>query len=202
MSLGLAPRDQSLLAAPTGAYDIYEHKCVSLMMLRAFIALASIATVGWLSLSAIIWSDGNAHRWLYTSTAIQQEDHSELVAVLTELLGLLDTLVAIEPDAILYPPDNGLHSLRVINVTAASAAGYSPQAIRLMHSLPYLYDGEFQLGHSTHFVNYAGMDEMDFTEERIMVYDEDNIMPPSAVQLTRGESIYGLYRIYDTDRSE
>lgn len=165
-----------------------------------FVASAATAV---LLVSATTWSGSHLYHLLCTSTATQQEEHGELVTVLTELLNLLDALAAIDPNRISYPlPNTGLHPPGWINVTAASAADYSPQAIRLMHSLPYLYDGEFQLGHSTHFVDYSGMDEIGFTEERIMLYDDDNMMPPSAVQLTRGESIYGLYSIYDTDKSK
>jgi hypothetical protein len=134
----------------------------------------------------------------------RRDDHSELVEVLTELLGLLDLLAAIEPKSLLYPqPDTGKHAPGTINATAASIAGYSAQAITLMSLLPYLQDYDFQIGHSTHMVDYAYYTEDGFTEERI-VYGEDGeeFMHPSAVQLTSGESIYGLRRIYDVDQSK
>jgi hypothetical protein len=132
------------------------------------------------------------------------DDHSELVEVLTELLGLLEDLVAIEPNALLYPqPDTGLHVPGTINATAASVAGYSTQAITLMSSLPYLQHGDFQVGPSTHMVAYADQDEGSFEEERIMYVESgEEFMSPSAVQLTSGESIYGLWRIYNTDKSK
>ncbi|GAB7322535.1 hypothetical protein MBLNU13_g03458t2 [Cladosporium sp. NU13] len=132
----------------------------------------------------------------------RRDDHSELVEVLTELLGLLDDLVAIEPNTLLYPqPDTGLHVPGTINATAASVAGYSTQAITLMSSLPYLQHSEFQIGPSTHMVTYANQDEGGFEEERIMYVESgEELMSSSAVQLTSGESIYGLWRIYDTDK--
>jgi hypothetical protein len=134
----------------------------------------------------------------------RRDDHSELVEVLTELLGLLDLLAAIEPKSLLYPqPDTGKHAPGTINATAASVAGYSAQAVTLLSSLPYLQNYEFQIGHSTHMVDYAYSTEDGFMEQRI-VYGEDGeeFMHPSAVQVTSGESIYGLRRIYDVDQSK
>jgi hypothetical protein len=134
----------------------------------------------------------------------RRDDHSELVEALTELLDLLDDLVAIEPESLLYPePDTGVHALGIINATAARMAGYSAQATTLISSLPYLQHSDFQVGPSTHMVAYANQDEGGFDGERIMYVESgEEYMSPSAVQLTSGESIYGLWRIYDTDRSK
>lgn len=61
---------------------------------------------------------------------------------------------------------------------------------------------EIEIGHDTHMIGYDGMDEDGFREERIMLYDDDNLMSPSAVQITRGQSLYGVYHIYDTEKSK
>lgn len=124
--------------------------------------------------------------------------------MLTELLGLLDALVAIEPNGLLYPDlDTGVHTPGKINATAATIAGYSTQAITLMSSLPYLQDHEFQGGPSTHMVAYAYQDEGGFEDERIMYVESGKeYMSPSAVQLTSGENMYGLWRFYDTNQSK
>jgi len=142
-------------------------------MLRTwFIVVSAIATVC-LLLTAISRQANYSYRRLYVTITTRRDDHSELVEVLTELLGLLDNLVAIEPGSLLYPqPDTGVHAPRTINTTAASIAGYSDQAITLMSLLPYLQDYEFQIGPSTHMVDYAYYNEGGFSEERI-VYGED-----------------------------
>lgn len=173
-------------------------------MLRTWLlGVTAIATVC-LLLTAVGRQTNYSYRRLYKSMTTQRDDHSELVGVLTELLGLLDDLVAIEPNTLLYPqPNTGLHVPGTINATAASVAGYSTQAITLMSSLPYLQHGDFQIGPSTHMVAYANEDEGGFEEERIMYVESgEELMHPSAVQLTSGESIYGLWRIYDTDKSK
>lgn len=173
-------------------------------MLRTWFIVASAVTTICLLLTAVSRQTNYGYHRLYKSMTTRRDDHSELVEVLTELLGLLDALVAIEPDSLLYPqPDTGVHAPGTINTTAASIAGYSAQAITLMSSLPYLQDYEFQIGHSTHMVDYAYYTEDGFTEERI-VYGEDGeeFTHPSAVRLTSGESIYGLWRIYDADESK
>lgn len=173
-------------------------------MLRTwFIAASTIATV-WLLLTAVSRQTTYGYHRLYKSMTTRRDDHSELVGVLTELLGLLDALVAIEPDSILYPQSGtGVHAPGTINATAASTAGYSAQAITLMSLLPYLQNHDFEVGPSTHMVAYANQDEGGFEEERIMYVESgEEYMPPSAVQLTSGESIYGLWRVYDTKKSK
>jgi hypothetical protein len=173
-------------------------------MLRTWLIVASVVATVCLLLTAIGRQTNYGYHRLYKSMTTRKDDHSELVEVLTELLVLLDMLVAIEPRTLLYPqPDTGVHVPGTINTTAASIAGYSTQAITLMSSLPYLQDYDFQIGHSTHLVDYAYYTEDGFTDQRI-VYGEDGeeFMHPSAVQLTSGESIYGLRRIYDVDKSK
>ena len=174
-------------------------------MLRPWLLVISAIATVCLLLTAVSRQNNYSYHRLYKSMATRgDDDHSELVVVLTELLVLLDDLVAIEPNTLLYPqPDTGLHVPGAINATAASVAGYSTQAITLISSLPYLQDSDFQIGPSTHMVAYANQDEGGFEEERIMYVESgEELMHPSAVQLTSGESIYGLWRIYDTDKSK
>lgn len=58
---------------------------------------------------------------------------------LAELFTLLDALATIEPGSVSLPlPDTGRHATGAINTTAAIAAGYSAEAVKLMCSLPYL----------------------------------------------------------------
>jgi len=173
-------------------------------MLRTWlIALSALATVC-LLLTAVSRQTNYGYHRLYISITTRRDDHSELVSVLTELLGLLDALVVVETESLLYPePDTGLHAPGTINATAARMAGYSAQAITLFSSLPYLQHSYFEVGPSTHMVAYAEQDEGGFEEERIMyVASGEEYMAPSAVQLTSGESIYGLWRIYDTYQSK
>ena len=173
-------------------------------MLRTWLLVVSaIATAG-LLITAVSRQTNHSYHRLYKSMTTRRDIHSELVEVLTELLGLLDDLVAIEPNTLLFPqPDTGLHVPGTINATAASVAGYSTEPITLMSSLPYLRHSDFQVGPSTHMVAYANQDEGGFEEERIMYVESgEEFMAPSAVQLTSGESIYGLWRIYDTDKSK
>lgn len=173
-------------------------------MLRPWLLVISAIATVCLLLTAVSRQTNYSYHRLYKSMTTRGDDHSELVVVLTELLGLLDDLVAIEPNTLLYPqPDTGLHVPGTINATAASVAGYSTQAITLMTSLPYLRHSEFQIGPSTHMVAYANQDEGGFEGERIMYVESgEEFMHPSAVQLTSGESIYGLWRIYDTEESK
>lgn len=148
--------------------------------------------------STAISPNGLTSYGLRNPSANQQEDHSELVTVLTELLALLGNLAAV--------PDTSIHLPGAINTTAARAAGYSEHVIELMSSLPYLNDSQFHVGETTHMVSYIDRDEAGFEEERIQYDDALNIkyvMPPSAIQLTRGEGWFGgIWRIYDTDKSE
>lgn len=173
-------------------------------MLRTWFIAASTITTVWLLLTAVSRQTTYGYHRLYKSMTTLRDDHSELVEVLTELLDLLDALVAIESESLLYPEsDTGVHAPGTINATAARTAGYSTQAITLMSSLPYLQHRDFQVGPSTHMVSYAQQDEGGFEAERIMYVESgEEYMAPSAVQLTSGESIYGLWRIYDTNKSK
>jgi hypothetical protein len=176
-------------------------------MLRQLLVAFPATVAVWLLFSTTIPMESHASHW-WKSPKLQQEGHGEMIAVLTELLGLLDTLEAFNPSSLSYPsPDTGLHPPGFINTTAAIAAGYSDETIRLMHSVPYLHDGDFQAEPHTRMLDYTEMDEDSFMAERIMLDYNDNpkyIMPASAVLITHGEtrSQYGIWRIYDTEKSE
>jgi hypothetical protein len=176
-------------------------------MLRQLLVAVSAIVAVWLLFSTTISTESHGSRW-WKPSRIHQEGHDEIIAVLTELLGLLDTLEALNSSSLSYPsPDTGLHPPGSINTTAASVAGYSEEAIRLMYSIPYLHDGRFQAQPHTRMLDYTEMDEEAFMSERIMLdYDENPkyVMPGSAVQITHGEtrSQYGVWRIYDTEKSE
>lgn len=188
----------------SSACQIYESDTGTRIMLRTWFVAASTVTTVCLLLVVVSRQTNYGYLRLYTSITTKRDDHSELVNVLTEFLGLLDALVVIETESLLYPePDTGVHAPGTINATAARMAGYSAQATTLFSSLPYLQNSYFEVGPSTHMVAYAKQDEGRFEEERIMyVSSGEEYMAPSAVQLTSGESIYGLWRIYDTDQSE
>lgn len=175
---------------------------INIAMFRALLFGATATVVLCLVFYRPSFSFGQADHCECDPATKDPEAHGELISVLSELLILLDALVAIEPGTVLWPePNTGCHPPGTINTTAATAAGYNPEAVRLMHSLPYLEDWEFEIGHDTHLIAYDWRDEDGFREERVMLYDDDNLMPASAVQITRGESLYGLYRIYDTQKS-
>jgi hypothetical protein len=176
-------------------------------MLRQSLVAVSATVAVWLLFSTTIPTESHVFRW-WKPSRIQQESHGEIIAVLAELLGLLGTLEAFDSSSLSYPsPDTGLHPPGLINNTAASAAGYSEDAIRLMYSIPYLHDGDFQAEPHTRILDYTEMDEEAFMAERIMLDYDNNpkyVMPASAIQITHGEtrSQYGIWRIYDTEKSE
>jgi hypothetical protein len=176
-------------------------------MLRQLLVAVTATVVVWLLFPTTTPTESHVSRW-WKPSRMQQEGHGEIIAVLTEFLGLLDTLEAFNSSSLSYPsPDTGLHPPGLINNTAASAAGHSEEAIRLMYSIPYLHDGRFQAQPHTRMLDYTEMDEDAFMAERIMLDYDNNpkyVMPASAIQITHGEtrSQYGVWRIYDTEKSE
>lgn len=129
------------------------------------------------------------------------QDHSELVAVLTEFYTLLDDLAILEPDSVTWPsPETGLHPPGLINDTSAGGAVYYPEAINMMHALPILENAGLEIAPSTRVISYTGVetDVAAFLDYRVMLGDEENLMPGSAVQLSWGDSIYGIHFICDT----
>ncbi|KAI7484033.1 hypothetical protein KC351_g4802 [Hortaea werneckii] len=128
------------------------------------------------------------------------QTHWEIIEVLTELYVLLDTLAAIPPNRLLLPPaDTGSHPPDVFNAEAASAAGFSSEAVRVLSALPYL-DESVVIAPSTVTYNYCApsMDVAIFEESREMMYD-GNFAPPSVIQLTGSEGGYGCIYVYDTE---
>lgn len=139
--------------------------------------------------------------------------HGEIIAVLTELYTLLDTLAAIEPGLVRLPPaDTGIHPSSVFNADAAKAAGFNAEAVEVLSALPYLDIGRhemfLELEPSTYPLSYLGLD-LDggyFSSYREILEDyetgTENLMPPSAIQLTWEEGGHGVIYIYDTKTSK
>jgi hypothetical protein len=138
---------------------------------------------------------------------MQLSDHSELIAVTTELWALLDTLSVTKPDSLHLPPsDTGLHSASIFHADAALAAGFDPEAVTVMSALPYLHDSDPDMGQraieidgSTFPLSYLHFDEDDFGDIREM-FSDDNLMPSSAFRLT-WQDVNGWEYIYDTKKS-
>jgi hypothetical protein len=140
-------------------------------------------------------------------TSTHLAGHREIIEVLTRLYTLLDSLAAIEPH--LAPrfssSASGFHSPTVFNAEAASAAGFSAEAVIVLSALPYLDVGEHEmhteLQPSTYPISYLGSDlnKNDFSSRRELL--EDDLMPPSAIQLTWEEGGCGIAYIYDADTS-
>lgn len=95
---------------------------------------------------------------------MQLAHHSEIIAVLTELYTLLDTLAAIPPDlSPRFPPsDSGVHPTRIFNAHAAKAAGFNDEAVLVLSALPCLPVGQHEmltaLQPSTYPLSYLGLD--------------------------------------------
>jgi hypothetical protein len=125
--------------------------------------------------------------------------HHEVIYVLAELYTLLDTLAAIPPNTLRLPPtDTGIHP--TFSADAASEGGYSLEAVEALSALPYVYGGAI-IGPSTstHYF-LRTKDSEDFEQDREMMYD-DNLAPPSAIQLTDSEGGYGCIYVYDAEKS-
>ena len=130
-------------------------------------------------------------------------DHGELVSVSIELCTLLDTLTAIPNNVILLPPsDSGIHPANILDAKAASQAGFSDEAVHALSVVPFLEDG--MLGPRTFPQSYSGpnADPDDLRQLRQMLYDEDNLAPPPAIQLTFSEGGYGVIYVYDAKQSK
>jgi hypothetical protein len=95
-------------------------------------------------------------------------DHSELISVLTELYVLLDTLSAIpSASSDLPPPDTGVHPPSDFDADGALAAGFSPEAVRVLSMIPYpAYEQEIE-PRTTAF-SYLGMPGWD--RQRALIY--------------------------------
>lgn len=145
-----------------------------------------------------------------TTNVPSSQQHAELIDSLQELYVLLATLGAFPAlgddagDPVQLPP----HAPGSINAAAAAEAGYAPAAVELMRALPYLAAaaddyGNFEVLPSTKPITYLGgdLDEGDFEWRREMMAGSDEMMPPTALRLTR-INIYGVEWIYDVETCE
>jgi hypothetical protein len=146
-------------------------------------------------------------RILQSTTTMQHLSHAELIAVLTEVWTLLDTLAIIKPGALKLPPsDTGLHPAGSFDADAALAAGFDPEAIALMSALPYLHvepdmgQRAIEILGSTFPLSYLHYDEDDFRDIRELFFDDENLIPSSAFRLT-WHDVNGWEYIYDTKES-
>lgn len=152
-------------------------------------------------------------------------DHSELIAVLTELYTLLNTLAAAPANSLISPQsDTGKHT--DFNSDAAREAGFSDEAVEVrararshfaatgihllmtlpsqaMSAIPYMESG-IPIEPSTCLLSYTGrhMDCSAFQERREIRFDPDDLAPPSAIALTesRGAGTGRVY-LYDATKS-
>jgi hypothetical protein len=140
---------------------------------------------------------------------MELSNHSELIAVMTELWQLLDTLAIVKPKASLQRPpfDTGIHRADKFHANAALAVGFDPEAVKVMSALPYLHDSHPDMGQraveicgSTFPLSYLGFDEEQFGDQREIFADPDNLILPSAFRLT-WQNVNGWEYIYDTDKS-
>jgi hypothetical protein len=140
---------------------------------------------------------------------MQLTNHSEIIAVMTELWNLLDTLAIVKPGASLQrpPSDTGIHRAARFHANAALAAGFNPEAVKVMSALPYLHDSHPDMGQravqicgSTFPLSYLDFDEEQFGDQREIYADPDNLMLPSAIRLT-WQNVNGWEYIYDTEKS-
>lgn len=143
------------------------------------------------------------------SSNMQLSNHSELIAVMTELWELLDMLAIVKPGASLRrpPSDTGIHRADSFNSSAALAAGFTPEAITVMSTLPYLHDSHPDMGQraveicgSTFPLSYLDFDEEQFADQREIFADPENLVLPSVFRLTWQE-VNGREYIYDTEKS-
>lgn len=140
---------------------------------------------------------------------MQLSNHSELIAVLTELWELLDTLVIVKPGTSLRlpPPDTGFHRADNFSTDAALAAGFTLGAVTVMSTLPYLHGIHFDMDQraveicgSTFPLSYLDFDEEQFEGQREIFANPENLISPSAFRLT-WQDVNGWEYIYDTEKS-
>jgi hypothetical protein len=140
---------------------------------------------------------------------MQLSNHSELIAVMTDLWELLDALAIVKPGAAMRrpPSDTGIHRANCFNANAALEAGFSPEAVTVMSALPYLHDSQPDMGQraveicgSTFPLSYLDFDEEQFGDQREIFADSENLILPSAFRLT-WQDVNGWEYIYDTEKS-
>lgn len=130
--------------------------------------------------------------------------HAELIHSLDEFYSLLAAQGTIESSGIYRSdPSTGRHG--AINTHNAIAAGFDPEAIHVMDSIPYItkkqHETDIELLPNTFPVAYlkADMSVGTFRDSREMLRDE--LMPPTALKLTRYE-VFGYVLIYDCASSK
>lgn len=141
--------------------------------------------------------------WQGSTVSMALSDHSELIATVTELKVLLDTLAGIDPDTLCLPPrDTGVHPSDIFNADAATAAGFTSEAVLVLSAIPYFTCGA-RFGHSVTEKIYigSGCDQNSFKGCR-EVFGRDVMMPPEVVPLTDSDGGYGIIYIYDTKKSK
>ena len=124
--------------------------------------------------------------------------HTDFLDALHELYDLLVALAAL-PCGIQQPP----HAIDLFDASAVRAAGYDEGVVCLLARMPYLdVDAHFsslQLLPSTYPVTYVGegLDEGYYASQREMFDDDEQMMPATALRLTKGEGLEGTWLIYD-----
>lgn len=142
-------------------------------------------------------------------SSMQLFNHSELIAAMTELWELLDTLAIVKPGTSLRrpPSDTRIHRVDNFNTDAAVAAGFASEAVSVMSALPYLHDSHPDMGQraveicgSTFPLSYLDFDKEQFGDQREIFADPENLISPSAFRLT-WQDVNGWEYIYDTEKS-
>jgi len=119
---------------------------------------------------------------------MQLSNHSDLIAVMTELWTLLDTLAIVKPGVSLRlpPSDTGVHLASTFSIDAALAAGFAPKAVTVMSVLPYLHDSQpdwgqraVNFGGSTFPLSYLHFEEEDFDHMREIYDGAEEMLRPS-----------------------
>jgi hypothetical protein len=130
-------------------------------------------------------------------------DHEKLASVLTELYTLFNTLAAITDNVIILPPSNtGIHPADIFDANAASQAGFNDEAVHAHSAIPYLEDGTLAPRSFPQSCSGPNADSEELRQLRQMLYDEDNLAPPLAIQSTFSEGRHGVNYVNDADQSK
>ena len=113
-------------------------------------------------------------------SSMQLFNHSELIAVMTELWELLDTLAIVKPGTSLRrpPSDIRIHRADNFNTDAAVAAGFASEAV------PDMGQRAVEICGSTFPLSYLDFDKEQFGDQREIFADPENLISPSAFRLT------------------
>lgn len=143
---------------------------------------------------------------------VEPPPHTTHKGLFTALLGLynvLEDLAIVRPDEklILPPSDIGVYPPEIFNAKAASAAGYSDEAVSVLAALPCM-PAVISVEPSTYAGCYLGADmDIERFQSRRELLDwvlEDGpiVMPPTAISITQDADMYGYTYIYDVETSE